>query len=79
MNTFLIFIIIDAVIWLLFFGWFVLQISRAPEGWEDERGFHYGRRGDSTDRQASTGMQQSSRADDAPRMITLVSREDECA
>jgi hypothetical protein len=60
MNTILIFIVIDAVIWLLALGWFVLEVYRAPEGWEDERGFHFGRKGVSTDLRASTEIHRSS-------------------
>lgn len=77
MNTVLIFIVIDAVIWLLALGWFVLEVYRAPEGWEDERGFHFGRKGVSTDLRASTEIHRSSRTDEAQQLIVLVSREDD--
>lgn len=77
MHTILTVMIIYAGVLLLALAWLALGIHRSPEGWEDERGFHFGRKGVPTDRRVSAGIHRSSRTDGAHQLIVLVPREDD--
>lgn len=77
MHTILILMIIHGAILLLALGWLVFAAYRAPEGWEDARGFHFGRREVPAALKTSAQMYQSERTQEAPRLIKLALREEE--